>query len=182
MKNKIELIILLLMLALSISLLAACDLTGIFGSLSGDKEADVTLISKTMQMTYKFVYAADDADAKTAAALFKSRLSDDGFPASAAIYPSDAITADNEILFGNTDRKVSQKAQKLLERKSKSSSDDYRWVFYYKDGKLAIVANCPFAYELALEKFFDSYANSDAITIKSSLKEHNSISELDYQN
>ena len=108
MKTGIKLITLLLMLALSLSLLAACDFEDILESLLGEKEVDVTLASKTEQISCNLLYAPGDEDAKEAASSFKTTLSKKGFPSGGSVFPSDAISLDREVLFGKTDREVSK--------------------------------------------------------------------------
>ena len=179
MKKRIKLITLLLLLTLSLSLLTACDFNGFIGSLTGDK--NVTIMSKTEQTNFSLLYAPGDEDAKEAANSFKSQLADYGFSSVGHIYSSDSISEKNEILFGNTDRAVSAEAYAFLEENSKASPEDYHYVFYYSDGKLAIAAKSAIAYNCALREFFESYIKGDAITISSSLKEHGITTKKDYE-
>ena len=191
MKNRLKFISLLLVLLLSVSFLTACDINDILSTILGNTGAaeddwkptgaDVTLVSKTQPMSYYIIFAPDSDEAKAAATLFKNTLAENNLPTVNSTYSSDFMNESKEILFGNTDRTVSKKAQELLDEKSKNTPNDYHWVFHYRDGKLAIVANSALAYEFAIESFFSTYAKFDAVTVNDTLKQHCSMTQAEYE-
>ena len=188
MKNRIKIFTLLLVLTLSLSLLCACSLSDILGTGSNEEKddewnptgADVTLSTKDQPQAYYFIYAAGDEMAKTGASVFKAEMGNKGFPTGSSTYASDVVSEDKEILIGNTDRAASQKAMELLSEKVTAAPDDHHWVFHYRAGKLAIVANTSVAYEYAAEKFFSTYVSGNKIIIKDTLLQHGVLTSEEY--
>ena len=180
MKNRIKLISLLLVLLLGISVLSACG-GGVIDDSWKPTGADVTIVSTNQPMSPMYIYATGDTVAKEAANKFKTSLSKNKLPQGNAVYSADALSESKEILFGATDRIASQKAQALLDEKVKAAPNDYHWVFYYRDGKLAIVANSAIAYELAIDKLFSTYVQNGALKFKDSLNEHGVVTAAEYE-
>ncbi|MBR2965284.1 MAG: heparinase II/III family protein [Clostridia bacterium] len=168
MKNNLKLLLLAVSLLLCLSLLVACGGDGDGWNPTGK---DVTLIAKGDSAKYLCIYEAGDDDVKNAALGFKTKLNSSGLKCIPTIFAHTAESSDYEILFGKTDREASKIAAELLEAKVVGNEDDFHWVFYYRDGKLAIVANNALAYGFAIEDFFEKYLTSNGIVVKDTLKE-----------
>ncbi len=178
MKKHLKLIVLLLSCVIALSLLSGCGETPDTGwKPTGET---ITLIDKN-PTDYLVVFAAGDDDAHTAALDFKDLVAEEGLKTASVVVMTDvASPSDFEILFGAADRQVSRDALALLTEKAATSPDDLHCVFHYADGKLAIVANGPRAYEMAIDVFMDTYYSGDKIAFLDTLKEHATSTNDDY--
>ncbi|MBR2965281.1 MAG: hypothetical protein IKC34_01885 [Clostridia bacterium] len=175
MKATLKLIVLVICFILCLSLLTACG-----GDDWNPTGKDVTLIAKGDPAKYLCVYNGNDITTKNAALLFKNEVISNGLKCVPTVYGHTSEDDEFEILFGETGRTASNVASEFLRSKIDDKSDDYHWVFYYRDGKLAIVANDSVAYELAIEDFFNKYMTENGIVFKDTLKEYVTISYNDY--
>ena len=175
MKTGLKLLIFAICVLLSMSLLTACggDDTSDDGWKPTGKE--IALIVKDEEAKYTIIFAESDENAKAGAALFETAISQNELPS--------AIDADAEfeILFGETSAEASKLANEALKIKVAEKKDDYHWVFYYSDGKLAIVANNALAYEFAVEDFFERHLTASGIVFKDTLNEHGTVTAKEYQ-
>ncbi len=178
MKTSLKLILLVISALLCFSLLTACDGGGDDDWNPTGKE--VTLIAKGDSAKYLCIYASGDDLAKTNALLFKSELNSNGLKCVATVFGHTAESSDFEILFGKTDRRASEIAAELFESRVAENKDAYHWVFYYREGKLAIIANNDIAYQFAIRDFFEKYVTSSGIVFKDTLKEHVMMSAEEY--
>ena len=167
MKLYFKLTLLLVSLVLCFSLLTACSGGG--GWTPSGK--NVTLIAKGDAAEYLCIYEAGNDVAKNGALEFKTVLNSNGLKCVPTIFSHTSEAGEHEILFGETDREASKIAAELLKSKIAENKDAYHWVFYYRDGKLAIIASDEYAYELAVEDFFGKYLTSKGIVFKDTLKE-----------
>ena len=138
------------------------------------KGEEVVLIAKGEEAKYTVDFADSDEKAEAAALLFETLVSHNGLPA--AIDEG----AEFEIIFGNVMGDAARIAAELLEKEIAECEDAYHWVFYYREGKLVIVATDAFAYELAVEDFFDKYLTDSGIVFKDTLKEHGMLTFDEY--
>ena len=180
MKKATKLLSLAICLLLALCLLTACGGGGTPADDWNPTGADVTFIKTSDAVSYFCIYANGDDTALAAATSFREALSERSLPCALRISPS-SDSYDSEILFGETDRIASKTAASFLEEKSSGNGQSHAWVFYYRDGKLAIVANSAEAYEIATARFFETYFSGDAITFKDTLKEYGSMTDEDYE-
>ena len=178
MKNCLKLILLIVSVVLCFSLLTACGGDGDDWKPSGK---DVTLIAKGDAAEYLCVYEAGSDVAKNGALEFKSVLNSNGLKCVTILFGHTSESGEHEILFGKTDREASKIAAELLAEKIAENKEAYHWVFYYRDGKLAIVASDSVAYEFAITNFFDKYLTDKGIVFKDTLKEHGVMTYEEYE-
>ena len=178
MKTKLKIFVLAVCAVLCLSLLTACGGGGDDWNPTGK---DVTLIAKGEAAKYLCIYDSNDEVAKDSAMLFKNEIISKGLKCVSTVFNHTSEKSDFEILFGETDREASKVAAELLKNKiAEDKEDGLHWVFYYRDGKLAVIASDSFAYELAIEDFFDKYLTDKGIVFKDTLKEHCSVSAEEY--
>ena len=133
----------------------------------------VVLFDSTAESDYALVYKYRDEDSRLAAVDFGKALRAKNLVSSNVTALSDAVSeARNEVLFGATDRKVSDIACELLAEKVATAPDDLHCVFYYMDGRLAIVANSERGYDMGIGVFIERYYSDDKISFPDTLKEH----------
>ncbi|MBR2965277.1 MAG: heparinase II/III family protein [Clostridia bacterium] len=178
MKNGLKLILLVVSVVLCFSLLTACGGNQDNWTPTGK---DVTLIAKGDSAKYLCIYEGPNLDAKNAALSFKSELGKNGLKCVQTIFGHTSESGDYEILFGETDREASKVAVELLKSKEAENKDAYHWVFYYRDGKLAIAANGEIAYKFAIEDFFEKHLTDGGIVFKDTLKEHVLLTYDEYE-
>ena len=180
MKNIIKLILLAICTILCLSVLTAC---GDNGDGWNPKGSEITLIEKGAPPNYMCIFFDGDENlSKDAANYFKSQFLGLGLKVQTVLCAHNVPARQNEeILFGKTDRKASEVAAQLLDEKVSANKDAYHWVFYYRDGKLAIVANNAKAYELAAEDFFKKYLSNGNLVFKDTLKEHTAMTFDEYE-
>ena len=122
---------------------------------------------------YAIVYKYRDEEARLAAVGFSKALQAKALVPSGTVTLSDVVSeARLEILFGTTDRKASSVASQFLEEKSAAAPSDLHCVFYYMDGRLAIVANGEQGYDMGIGIFIDRYYSDGRISFPDTLKEH----------
>ena len=134
--------------------------TSIFAPVIG--ETDKALSEKAMKSLIALL------DAKG----LKSFISD-------PVYSSDPATR-SELIVGLSDRTVSVKAKEFLDEKSAPTPNDLHWVFYYYDGKLAIIANSAEAYEKAIADISQKYISNGAFSFSDTLKDHGTVTRVAY--
>ena len=72
-----------------------------------------------------------------------------------------------EILVGDTSRTLSEELKSAaLDGKPE---DSWVWAFAYKDGKLAIYANCQSAFDMALQALRDEYIKDGVFSVSNKL-------------
>lgn len=131
---------------------------------------------------YAIVYKYRDEAARLAAVGFSKALQAKALVPSGTVTLSDVVSeARLEILFGTTDRKASSVASQFLEEKSAAAPSDLHCVFYYMDGRLAIVANSEQGYEMGIGIFIDRYYSDGRISFPDTLKEHVSRTVNEYE-
>ena len=127
------------------------------------------------------IYDSASEEAKVAANDFRLRLNGLGLSNVHSVYSAGAMSADVEIIFGDTDREVSRDAMKSLNKRLSASPDDYHWEYRYKDGALAIVASDAFAYDRALEDFFATYYKDGVLKVTEGMKVSKTYSKAEYE-
>ena len=176
-KNSFKLLLLVISALLCFSLLTACNGNG---DSWNPKGKDVTLIAKGEAAKYICIYSEGDDVAKNGALLFKSALNSKGLKCVPTVFAHTAENDEFELLFGATDRDASKIAMEMLESEVAKSKKDYHWVFYYREGKLAIVANNDVAYQFAIKDFSKKYITDNGVIFKDTLKEHGVLTEEEY--
>ena len=128
------------------------------------------------------VYKYRDEDARLAAVDFRKSLAAEGLiPPNTATLADAVSEARLEVLFGATDRRASAIAGKFLEEKSADNPTDLHCVFYYMDGRLAIIANSERGYDMGVDVFMERYYADGKIVFPDTLKEHVSQTVDDYE-
>ena len=131
---------------------------------------------------YALVYKYRDEDSRLAAVDFGKALAAEKLIPSGTSALSDAVSeARHEVLFGATDRKASAIASELLAEKVAAAPSDLHCVFYYMDGRLAIVANSERGYDMGISVFMERYCSDGKISFPDTLKEHVSQDIGDYE-
>ncbi len=144
------------------------------------KGVQITLSKVGEEFIYANIYDADDESARLAGIAFKDALVENGLPASHVVLADDLEVYPKEILFGATSRKASELALAYLNECIGGETDDLHWVFYYRDGKLALVANSEEAYGQGIKGFIEKYYAGGALIFNDTLKEHGKMSRADY--
>ena len=115
---------------------------------------------------FSVVYGAADASGQslaTANALVEAlKALDVNVPD--AIADADKTETLCEILVGDTGRELSNVAKELAASKKSTLSRD-AWVWIYRDGKLAIYASNPPAYEAVVEEFCKMYCSNGTVKV-----------------
>ena len=142
----------------------------------------VVLFDATADSDYVIVYKYRDEDSRLAAVDFGKALAAEKLIPSGTSALSDAVSeARHEVLFGATDRKASAIAGELLAEKVAAAPDDLHCVFYYMDGRLAIVANSERGYDMGISVFMERYCSDGKISFPDTLNEHVSQDINDYE-
>ena len=208
MKNIAKLIALVICLTLCASLLSACTgdigslIGGIFGGegdggkddIGGDPPDDnpveewtpkgdiITVLAPLTESSFVPVFGKDADVAEDALlSLIESfaLVGLSGFPSDPV--SADAETFENELIVGESDREASQKAKAYLDEKSARKPKDLHWVIHYYDGRLAIIANSPEAYEKAISNVMNDLVSDGKFSFGDSLKLHGTLSRRDYE-
>jgi len=141
----------------------------------------VTLTDRYSADDCFIVYAEEDKDARSAALDFSLLVREAGMKLAYDFSLSDGESdGAHEILFGVADREVCLAAADYLEQRSAATPYDLHCVFYYMDGRLAVVANGYRAYQMATDVFMSRYCSGGAITVPDTLFEHVAMSVDDY--
>ena len=187
MKKIVKVLLVLLCILTALGTLASCSISDILGGLGigGETEwkptgKEVTLLKKNITGDYVIVHGGSDESAAAAATNLKDILTEEGYSTKGMVMTTGVSDVKTEIVVGPSDRQVSIDAMALLNKKMAKSEDDIHFVFHYADEKLAIVANSPMAYEMAIIKLIDMYSANAKISFKDTLKEYVSFSESDY--
>ena len=181
MRKATKTLLLLVCITLCLGALSSCfDFLGADEPVWTPKGEEITLIEAGTISEYVIVFTNEDELSNAAAADFKSMLTDKNLQTTGMIISDGVSDQKQEILFGFADRDVSKKAQQILDEKVKTALQDLHCVFYYYDGKLAIVANSELAYEMALIEFSERYINSGKVSFKDTLCDHITYNYNDY--
>ena len=133
----------------------------------------VVLFDATADSDYTLVHKYRDEDSRLATVDFGKALAAKKLIPSGTSALSDAVSeARHEVLFGATDRKASAIAGELLAEKVAAAPSDLHCVFYYMDGRLAIVANSERGYDMGIGVFMERYYSDGKISFPDTLKEH----------
>ena len=142
----------------------------------------ITLFDESLTSEYAIVYKYRDEPARLAAVDLAKALQDKNLVPKDTVTLSDAVSESRlEVLFGVTDRKVSSKASTLLDEKSAAAPNNLHCVFYYMDGRLAIVANSEQGYEMGIGAFIEQYYSDGKISFPDTLAEHVSSTVDEYE-
>jgi len=185
MKKTHLLTILLLCLFLSVTFLTACQGPAVTPTPPGPaddwnpKGESVTLLEKGAAQKYIIIYSATENGAKAAADSLAVELENMGLKFFSPTI-STAGQIEDEILIGQTDRKASEVAKVYLAEKSASAQDAFNYVIYYRDGKLAVVANSADSYYAAILDLICNYSQNGSIVVKDNLKKFSSMNESQY--
>ena len=141
----------------------------------------VTVASTDSAFEGFIIFGADDDVAREAAIELKDTLSDLDLYEGRATYSSSVIIEESEILVGDTDREASVRAMKKLKTMTASAPENFHWVFCYRDGKLAIVANNTLAYKFAIEALIDDYFDGTSLTVTDAMLEGETFTLQQYE-
>ena len=141
----------------------------------------VTIASVNEPYSGLIVFAGSDDLAREVAVELRDTLADLDLYNGGPAYSAALVREDTEIVVGDTDRKASVQAMNKLNSMIAKSPDDFHWVFCYRDGRLAIVANSELAYKFALEDFFDRYFDGNAITVTDGMLDSKTYTLADYE-
>ena len=174
MKNKLKLLVMLLVLTLALGTLTACtdvlnDLMSQIGIGGAGKVETVIIVSPNVKLQHVVLYDGESETAHNAANAFKDEMIERELATINFVYGTTVMNEDNEIIFGESNRAASKKAAEYVDGKNAKDPQDFHWSIAYADGKLAIVANSEKGYELALEELFGKYVKNKALTFKSDL-------------
>ncbi len=178
MKKFLKTVLTLLSISLAIGVLASCG-----GGETPEWKptgAEITLLEQGAETEYLVVYKDGNNTALSAAYDFKQLLTEQNIYTAGTIMGTAVSYAKTEIVFGESERQVSVAAKAFLDEKMAGSENELHCVFHYMDGRLAIIANSEMAYEMAINKFLDTYLKDGKIVFLDTLKEYISISENDY--
>ena len=106
---------------------------------------------------FTIVYGSDDAKASGVAANLSSLLAGQGLSTPAVSLDTNKVEMKCELLIGETSRALSLEAMTALEEKIAAEPHDDHWLWLYKNGQLALVANTDAAYEAALAELTSTY-------------------------
>ena len=178
--GKIKLFTLLVIFVLALGTLTACFI------LPGEKPEEVTdviIASKAASFEYILLFDSNsDGDvARNSAVAFADRLSTEKLANNVIAYSASMLNEEKEIIFGESDRKASEKAAALLDAKVAKAPDDFHWAIVCHEGKLAVVANCEKGYELAIEAIFANYLKNNFLVVKSNLSTSGTLTYDEYQ-
>jgi len=173
MRNKIKLLVLLLVLTLSLGVLTSCtagieDLLAQIG-IGGSKVETVVIVSPAMKFEHVVLYDDGDEAAHAAANAFKAEMAERNLASINFVYGASVLSDEKEIVFGETDRAASKKAAEYVNSKNAKDPQDFHWAIAYEDGALAIVANSEMGYELALKELFGNYVSNRIFSFKSDI-------------
>ncbi len=141
----------------------------------------VTIASTDQLFSGVIVFDGSDDVARAATVELGDLLDDLGLYSGAPAYSASLVRENNEIVVGNTDREASVQAMNKLNSMISASPDDFHWVFCYREGRLAIVANGELAYEFAIEDFFERYFDGNAITVTDGMLDSMTYTLADYE-
>ena len=141
----------------------------------------VTIASTDQLFSGVIVFDGSDDVARAATVELADLLDDLGLYSGAPAYSASLVREDCEIVVGNTDREASVQAMNRLNSMISASPDDFHWVFCYREGRLAIVANGELAYEFAIEDFFERYFDGNAITVTDGMLDSKTYTLADYE-
>ena len=141
----------------------------------------VTIASTDNPFEGVIVFAAEDDIAREASVELRSTLFKFGVYRGWATYSDSSVSEEQEILFGGTDREASVRAMKKLNAMTASAPSDFHWVFCYRDGKLAVVANNALAYKFAMEDLVESYFDGNALTVTDGMMESSTFTLAEYE-
>ena len=144
-------------------------------------KGEVKIATSDMPFSGIIVYDGESDTAKSAANAFRLRLNELGLANLHSAYSAGSMSGELEIIFGNTDRDVSRDAVKALNSNAEGAPDDFHWEYRYKNGRLAIVASDEFAYDRAIEYFFDTYYRSGELKVPEGMKVSRSYSKAEYE-
>ena len=182
MKKKLRIVILVLAIAIIATVTAIC-----IGCNTPTDEwtptgEQIVLFDESVPSGYSLVYTYRDEPSRLAAVNFRLNLQKKGLVPLDTPTLSDVVSdEENEVLFGQADRKICDIASELLEEKSAKAPDDLHCVFYYMDGKLAFVANSRQAYDMGVEIFIERYFDDGRIVFPDTLREHVTLTVDDYE-
>jgi len=107
--------------------------------------------------SFVIVFGEADESGVGAVADLISLLTGAGIASPESVKDSEKRETKCEILVGETNRALSQEAKALLADKLAEKPDDEHSIILYKNGQLAIYANCQNGYELALSAIGEKY-------------------------
>ena len=188
MKKRLFALILLLAAVFITAALSAC--VGGNNTDSGDEPEEVWTptgeiilpFDESLASDYVLVYKYRDENSRLAAVDFSKALAAKKLIPSGTSTLADAVSkARYEVLFGATDRKASAIAGELLAEKVAAAPGDLHCVFYYMDGRLAIIANSERGYDMGIGVFMERYYSDGKISFPDTLKEHVSRTVNEYE-
>ena len=180
-------ILIALVFALALSSCIKIHLPGGPSDTGGESEEDwspknetIAFISQGDASKYIPTYGSPSEITRTAATLFKEALDKAGL---ASFSPTDATLGayPDEILFGETDRTASKKANELLSRLIDNAPTKNHWVVTYWNGKLAIAASSEIGYRMCVIRFFEVFCDGGNIVFNDTLEWNGSITTEEYE-
>ncbi len=185
MKTAIKFLTLILCLVLSTAYLVSCgeELPEPAPDINEWKpDGDtITLMQRGTYSVYCFACETVDSPEFNAAVSLRDKLYRSEFQFSDVISTVAESTTVDLIVFGESNLKASVKAKAFLEEQSAATPDDLHWVFYYFDGKLAIIANCADAYKKAETVLLSRLIVDDAFKFSDTLREHGAVTRASYE-
>ena len=141
----------------------------------------VTMATESEPYSGLIVFAGSDDLAREVAVELRDTLADLDLYNGGPAYSAALVREDREIVVGNTDREASVQAMNKLNSMVSAAPNDFHWVFCYREGRLAIMANSELAYKFALEDFFERYFDGNALTVTDGMLDGKTYALADYE-
>lgn len=141
----------------------------------------VTVATTDQQFGGVVVFEGSDDIAQEGAVRLNDTLVERGLYSGGPVYSASLVHEDCEIVVGDTDREASVKAIGKLNNMISTAPDDFHWVFCYRDGRLAIVANNALAYEFAIEDLFERYFDGKSLIVPGEMLDGQTVTLAEYE-
>ena len=141
----------------------------------------ITIATASEPYSGLIVFAGSDDLAREVAVELRDTLADLDLYNGGPAYSAALVREDREIVVGNTDREASVQAMNKLNSMVSAAPNDFHWVFCYREGRLAIVANSELAYKFALEDFFEHYFDGKSLIVPGDMLDGQTVTLADYE-
>lgn len=141
----------------------------------------VTVATTDQQFGGVVVFKGSNDIAQEGAVRLNDTLVERGLYSGGPVYSASLVHEDCEIVVGDTDREASVKAIGKLNNMISIAPDDFHWVFCYRDGRLALVANNALAYEFAIEDLFARYFDGKSLIVPGDMLDGQTVTLAEYE-
>ena len=141
----------------------------------------ITIASTDSPFSGVIVFDGSDDIAREGTVELSDALTDLGLYSGAPAYSAALVREDSEIVVGNTDRAASTEAMSKLNGMVSNAPDDFHWVFCYRDGRLAVVANNALAYKFAVEDLIERYFDGKSMIVTDGMLDSQTFTLAEYE-